>query len=222
MLGLVAGYEAAVGGDDPPPGQVVPRFGQEPTNRPRRTREAGLGGDLAVGHHLTRRDAQDDGLGRWFERRHVAILHDRDVADPWSDCRWARDAVAVATHGVLGTAGPTGDVRLVPIVFALADDVLVGAVDHKPKSTTRLARLADIARTGKATLLVEHYEDDWSRLWWVRMSGPAAVVEPEDERHGDFVELLVAKYPQYAEHRPAGPCYTVGVEQVAAWRATEG
>ena len=55
-------------------------------------------------------------------------------------------------------------------------DVVVGAVDHKPKSTTRLARLADIARTGRATLLVDHYEDDWSRLWWVRISGPAAVV----------------------------------------------
>jgi PPOX class probable F420-dependent enzyme len=113
-------------------------------------------------------------------------------------------------------------VRLVPICCALdpASDRLVSAVDHKPKSTTALARLADIERTGRATVLVDHYDDqDWSALWWVRVHGPAQVLAPDDERAGRARDLLVAKYPQYRARPPAGPVVTVALDRLTWWRA---
>jgi PPOX class probable F420-dependent enzyme len=131
---------------------------------------------------------------------------------------WVRAALATASHGVLVTIGPDGEPRPVPFTYALVDDRIVGAVDHKPKTTTRLARLADIERHGRASVLVEHYDDDWRRLWWVRISGPAAVQDPGD---GTAVDALVAKYGQYRERRPSGPTYAVTIAQVRAWRATE-
>lgn len=143
----------------------------------------------------------------------------RPSGDPWERHPWARADVAATRHGVLGTIAPSGWARLVPCVYALLGEQVVGAVDHKPKVTTRLARLADIERTGQATLLVEHYEEDWERLWWVRVSGPARVLPPGNHACDEVIAALAAKYEQYAERRPSGPCYTLAIEQVAAWRA---
>ena len=70
-----------------------------------------------------------------------------------------------------------GEVLLVPICFAVVDGWIVSAVDHKPKRHQRLRRLDDIESTGTATVLVDHYDDDWTQLWWVRIRGHA-VVEP--------------------------------------------
>jgi PPOX class probable F420-dependent enzyme len=114
----------------------------------------------------------------------------------------------------------TGDVRLVPICFALDGERVVSVVDHKPKTTTSLARLADIERTGRATLLVDHYDDvDWSALWWVRASGPATVHAPTDP-DGDTARLrLGEKYGQYRESPPAGPTYSIMIESLTWWSA---
>jgi PPOX class probable F420-dependent enzyme len=139
--------------------------------------------------------------------------------NPWQQHPWAREAVAQARHAILGTVGPSGEARLVPCAFALMGDDVVSAVDHKPKTSTQLARLADIERTGRATVLVEHYEDDWDRLWWVRLSGRARLVTPADA--GPALAALVARYEQYTRQPPEGPCYAITVERVAAWRATE-
>jgi PPOX class probable F420-dependent enzyme len=106
---------------------------------------------------------------------------------------WVLAALASADHGILVTVVPDGSPRPVPFTFALLDDRIVGAVDHKPKSTMRLARLADLQRTGHATVLVEHYEEDWRRLWWVRVTGQAEVHDPGDP---SAVDALVAKYDQ--------------------------
>jgi PPOX class probable F420-dependent enzyme len=126
-----------------------------------------------------------------------------------------------ARVGHLGTVGPDGGVRLVPTCFALDDDRLVSAVDHKPKTTTALARLADIERTGRATLLVDHYDDeDWSALWWVRVSGPATVLSPTEPRGAAAVDCLVDKYPQYRRTRPAGPVSAITIESLTWWSAT--
>ena len=66
--------------------------------------------------------------------------------------------------------------RLVPICFVVVDGWLVGAVDHKPKRTGQLRRLDDMEHSGRATVLVDHYDDeDWSLLWWVRVRGRAVV-----------------------------------------------
>jgi PPOX class probable F420-dependent enzyme len=121
----------------------------------------------------------------------------------------------------LATTAASGDVRLVPICFARDGDDIVSAVDHKPKTTTALARLADIRRTGRATLLADHYDDaDWSLLWWVRITGPAVVHDPADPRASVAVRRLAEKYPQYRQSPPAGPTYSIAIEHLTWWSAT--
>jgi PPOX class probable F420-dependent enzyme len=108
------------------------------------------------------------------------------------------------------------------VCFALDGDRIVSAVDHKPKTTRALARLSDIGRTGRATLLVDHYDDDrWSALWWVRVTGPAGVHERDARGAAAAVDLLVAKYPQYAAEPPRGPVLTITIERLTWWRADE-
>ncbi len=87
----------------------------------------------------------------------------------------------------------TGDPHLVPICFAVDDDTIYSAVDQKPKTTPDLKRLRNIAAHPHVTLLVDHYDDDWVKVWWVRVDGTARVVD--DDARGR--ELLAAKYHQY-------------------------
>ncbi len=116
----------------------------------------------------------------------------------------------------LATIRPDGSPRLVPICFALEGDRLYSAVDEKPKRSRRLARLADIERDPRVEVLIDYYDEDWSRLWWVRLRGRARVVD----RHERALELLAAKYPQYGERPPAGPFLVVEVEERVGWRAS--
>jgi len=106
----------------------------------------------------------------------------------------------------------------VPVTFALLEpDTLVTAVDHKPKTTRRLQRLANIEGDPRVTVLVDHYDDtDWSVLWWVRARGGARVVDRGDELDR-AVDALVARYPQYVENRPAGPAIVIAVTSWKAW-----
>lgn len=114
----------------------------------------------------------------------------------------------------LATTGPDGAPHLVPIVFALlGDDMLVSAVDGKPKRTRALRRLTNIAASPRVSVLADHYEQDWSRLWWVRADGKARVCD----EHPDGLAALVARYPQYRAAPPAGPFVEVTVEKWTAW-----
>ena len=117
----------------------------------------------------------------------------------------------------LATIRPDGSPRVVPIGFALDGDTLYTAVDDKPKRTRRLARLADIERDSRVEVVIDHYDEDWSRLWWVRLRGRARVVE-RDERG---LELLTAKYPQYRERLPRGPFIVVEIDERSEWTAQE-
>ncbi|GAA3680524.1 TIGR03668 family PPOX class F420-dependent oxidoreductase [Nonomuraea antimicrobica] len=112
-----------------------------------------------------------------------------------------------------------GTPRLVPITFALDGDRVVTAVDHKPKTTTDLGRLRDLRRDPAVSLLADHYEDDWARLWWVRADGLASVVTAGPGREA-ALDLLTAKYAQYRERRPQGPVIVVEVTRWSAWSAT--
>jgi PPOX class probable F420-dependent enzyme len=116
----------------------------------------------------------------------------------------------------LATVGPDGAPHLVPIVFALlgADgDVLVSAVDGKPKRTRALRRLANIAASPRVSVLADHYEQDWSRLWWVRADGTARV----RDTHPDGLAALVARYPHYRAAPPAGPFIEITVAKWTEW-----
>ena len=108
-----------------------------------------------------------------------------------------------------------GRPHVVPICFVLDGDTLYTAVDEKPKRTRRLKRLANIEANPHVEVLIDHYEDDWSRLWWVRLRGVARI--GEDPR---AVELLAAKYPQYRQQRPTGPVIAVTVEERGEWTAS--
>ena len=110
-------------------------------------------------------------------------------------------------------------VRLVPICFAVVDGWVASAVDHKPKRTGRLRRLDDIEAAGSATVLVDHYDDDWSRLWWVRIRGRAEVHRQHDDVVVAVLSALATKYVQYREHPPAGAVYRIAIDDVRSWRS---
>lgn len=100
------------------------------------------------------------------------------------------------------------------------DEYVVTAIDHKPKSTQRLQRLVNIESNPTASFLVDHYEDDeWDRLWWVRVDGTAAIHEFGALREHS-VAALAGKYTQYQERPPQGPVITVELENVSSWSST--
>ncbi len=130
-----------------------------------------------------------------------------------------RRYAATARFAVLATLGPNGAADLVPITFALlagsSGDLLVSAVDHKPKSTTRLARLANIERRPSVTVLFDHRDDgDWETLWWVRARG-LATVRPA----GFGGDALQARYPQYRSNPPQGPVVAIEITTWQGWSA---
>jgi PPOX class probable F420-dependent enzyme len=119
---------------------------------------------------------------------------------------------------MLATVGPDGAPHVVPVVFAVHRDVVYTAVDAKRKSTQRLRRLTNIEGNPQVSLLVDHYEPDWSRLWWVRADGEAAIHYSGDEMATGY-SLLRGKYVQYQRIALDGPVVTVAVKKWSSWRA---
>ncbi len=135
-----------------------------------------------------------------------------------------RRLVGAARVARLATVDAEGHPHLVPVCFVLdpgdserADRVHL-AVDHKPKRGTELRRTANLRATGQACLLVDHYDEDWSQLWWVRLDGSGGELHDPDEV-GWALDLLAAKYPQYREQRPDGPVLAIDVKAYRGWSA---
>ncbi|MGW7537687.1 TIGR03668 family PPOX class F420-dependent oxidoreductase [Amycolatopsis sp. NPDC054798] len=128
-----------------------------------------------------------------------------------------RARFAAARVARLATADGRGVPHLVPVTFAVRGDTVVFAVDHKPKTTTSLRRLANIAENPSVSFLADEYDEDWSRLWWARADGVARVVE--DASRASYAEWLAEKYPQYAERPPE---HAVVVTEVRTWRGWAG
>jgi PPOX class probable F420-dependent enzyme len=124
---------------------------------------------------------------------------------------WPEDAEVAR----LATVDAAGRPHVVPICFAIEGDTLYTAVDEKPKRTRHLRRLANIEANPAVEVLIDHYEEDWSRLRWAKLRGPARIVE---DPHA--VELLAGKYPQYRERPPAGPVIAVTIEERSEWTAS--
>jgi PPOX class probable F420-dependent enzyme len=100
----------------------------------------------------------------------------------------------------LATRAPSGP-HQVPVVFARSAGLLWTPVDGKPKGAGELARVRHVRAHPEVSLLLDHYDEDWERLWWLRVDGLARVVQPADPE-GDpevsaAVAALRAKYPQY-------------------------
>lgn len=120
----------------------------------------------------------------------------------------------------LATVDPEGRPHLVPVTFAVQNQRVVTAVDHKPKRSTDLRRLRNIRTNPHVSLLADHYEDDWTRLWWARADGRAEVAEDGPDRAA-ALDALAAKYPQYRDRRPAGPVILVEVTRWSGWRYSD-
>ena len=127
-----------------------------------------------------------------------------------------RTRVVRASVARLATVRPDGHPHIVPITFALDGDTIVTAVDHKPKTTTALQRLANIEANPVASVLIDHYEDDWSRLWWVRGDGTPRVLAAGAGRE-KAIERLVDKYAPYRDNPPDGPVISLFVDRWLSW-----
>ncbi|MGW3667981.1 TIGR03668 family PPOX class F420-dependent oxidoreductase [Streptomyces sp. NPDC005141] len=155
----------------------------------------------------------------------------------------ARRRFLAARVARLATVDAEGRPHLVPLVFAQCGDGLVTAVDHKPKRSPVLRRLRNIAARPAVCLLVDAYDEDWERLWWVRADGDARVIPspggpgPGGPGPGEpglgapwsgevvhayaaAVDALRDKYPQYRNRPPDGPVTVIAVHRWRGWRAT--
>jgi PPOX class probable F420-dependent enzyme len=139
------------------------------------------------------------------------------VKDVRIDPALSRERFGAARVARLATVSVDGHPHLVPVVFALDGEVIYTAVDAKPKSTLELRRLANIEANPAVTLLVDHYDEDWTRLWWVRADGLARIAsEPERSL---ALALLARRYPQYRDEPPPGPVIAVDVSRWSGWTA---
>ena len=127
-----------------------------------------------------------------------------------------RDRLAAARVARLGTVTAEGHPHLVPCCFALLGDTAYSAVDAKPKSTLALRRLANLRANRQASLLVDHYAEDWTALWWVRVDGTGRVIEDGAER-ASALAALAAKYDQYRREPPPGPVVALDIARWRAW-----
>jgi PPOX class probable F420-dependent enzyme len=123
----------------------------------------------------------------------------------------------------LATADAAGIPHLVPIVFVVVHNTIYTAVDAKPKRTTALRRLANVAANPAVSVLVDHYSDaDWSDLWWVRADGTGRVLEAPEPEARHAIELLAERYPQHRDDRPQGPVLAIDVVRWSGWSARHG
>ena len=99
------------------------------------------------------------------------------------------------------------------MTYAVHGDELFIGVDQKPKTTTDLKRLRNIAANPRVAVLVDEYDEDWTHLWWVRVDGVARVLTEAPAA----VELLAAKYPQYEADPPRGPVIAIRVDGWSGW-----
>lgn len=125
----------------------------------------------------------------------------------------ARSRFSAARVARLATVSAAGVPHLVPVTFAVRGDTVVFAVDHKPKSTTALRRLANIEANPAVCFLADGYDEDWSRLWWARADGTARALPPGAEP----VSWLVAKYAQYAARPPEHAVVVTDVHRWSGW-----
>jgi PPOX class probable F420-dependent enzyme len=128
----------------------------------------------------------------------------------------ARQRLVDARVGHLATVTADHSPHIVPCCFVLHARTVYSAVDAKPKSTLDLRRLQNLKTNASASLLVDHYAEDWTKLWWVRVDGSGRVIEDGVERDR-ALDLLAAKYQQYPETPPPGPVLAIDIEHWRMW-----
>ena len=129
-------------------------------------------------------------------------------------------------RAILVTIAPDGRPRPVPVCFVLADDaaVLYTPLDDKPKQTddpVTMARVRDLQRDPRVSVLADHWDEDWSRLGWLRAEGHATLLDPGVE-HASAIAALRAGYRQYLTHRlDDRPLIRIEIDRVTSWGALD-
>jgi PPOX class probable F420-dependent enzyme len=137
------------------------------------------------------------------------------------DSSLLRQRVGESRVARLATVDPDGRPHLAPIVYALAGDTLYSAVDEKPKRSRRLRRIENARARPDVAVLVDHYDDDWTQLWWVRLRGRARVLDGGEEAERALA-LLREKYPPYRDKPPGLPVLAIEVGEWRSWEARSG
>jgi PPOX class probable F420-dependent enzyme len=126
---------------------------------------------------------------------------------------WALELLREARVGRLGLLDDSDRPRVLPVTFALAEGVIWGAIDWKPKRSPEPARVRYLRRRPQAALTIDRYEEDWARLAWVQVLGKVEVLD------SGGLDALREKYAQYRERPPAGPFLKLVPERALGWRA---
>ncbi|WP_217440593.1 TIGR03668 family PPOX class F420-dependent oxidoreductase [Nocardia barduliensis] len=129
----------------------------------------------------------------------------------------ARKRFATSPVARLATVSARLRPHLVPIVFVVAGDVIYTSVDAKPKTTTALRRLDNIAANPAVAVLADRYGDDWTQLWWARADGAARIADGAEAEAA--IRRLTARYPQYERQPPPGPVIAIDVARWSGWSA---
>jgi PPOX class probable F420-dependent enzyme len=117
---------------------------------------------------------------------------------------------------VLGTVHARRGVDAVPVVYVVEDGCIVIPIDAvKPKRGLRLQRLRNLDADPRAVLLVDHYDPDWSRLWWVRVHGLTHEAAPT----GSQLDRLASAFPAYAAIGTVPSVIVLAPDEVTGWAA---
>ena len=120
--------------------------------------------------------------------------------------------------GHLATADAAAAPHVIPVVYAVVDDSVFVAIDEKPKTTTRLKRVRNIEQNPRAALVVDRYDEDWTKLGWVLLRGTASVLDPGAPGTAEAIAALRARYSQYeAMTLEDRPLIRLAVDRVIAW-----
>ena len=131
------------------------------------------------------------------------------------------DLLAAARVGHLATATATGLPHVIPVCYTFDGQAIYSALDQKPKRApvTRLRRVRNIQANPQIALVVDHYEEDWGRLWYILVTGQAELLQEGEER-ARAIGLLREKYPQYRDMGiDQNPVIKITPTRVVAWGA---
>ena len=129
------------------------------------------------------------------------------------------ELLARAPVGHLATAGANGVPHVIPVCYALMDGMIYSVLDQKPKraSLTRLRRVRNILANPRVSLVVDHYEENWKRLWYILISGTAELLEEGGERPA-AIQVLREKYAQYRLMKiDPNPVIKITPSHVVSW-----
>ena len=129
--------------------------------------------------------------------------------------------LAGALIGHLATADPSGAPHVIPVCYAFDGRAIFSVLDQKPKSARliQLRRVKNIQANPQVSLVVDHYEEDWSRLGYILVLGKAELLL-EGEEHDGAIRLLRQKYPQYRTmDLEPNPVIKITPQRIVCWGA---